>query len=283
MSEILVRALTGAAFVATVVMATWYSFYTFFALLFFTSIMGLNEFLVMNKDRISPRYRIPLLFLSGFLFFLLAYSFVFLRAAADAHTILFIISAVLALMAVVMVVSLFISDRRSDHVFGVIPQGLLYSTLFLSSWTLLYGSDLFGPWDEFYPLFLGTLILVWANDTFAYLSGRAFGQRKLLERISPKKTWEGTIGGALLCVAAGYILSFFFTQLSAIQWMGLALIVAPAATLGDLVESRMKRRAGVKDSGNILPGHGGILDRFDATIIVSPIAVTYLFFVLGIK
>ncbi|MCC7301206.1 MAG: phosphatidate cytidylyltransferase [Bacteroidia bacterium] len=282
MSEILVRALTGAAFVATVVLAAWHSFYTFFALLFFASLMGLNEFLLMNKDRIAPRFRIPLLFLSGFLFFLFAYSFVFLREA-DTRVVLFSISAVLALAALVMIVSLFISDRRSDTIFGVIPQGMLYSTLFLSSWTLLYGSDLFGPWDEFYPLFLGTLILVWANDTFAYLSGRAFGRRKLLERISPKKTWEGTIGGALLCVASAYILSFFFPQLSALHWMGLALIVAPAATLGDLVESRMKRRAGVKDSGNVLPGHGGILDRFDATIIVSPIAVTYLFIVLGNK
>ena len=123
---------------------------------------------------------------------------------------------------------------------------------------------------------LGFFLLIWANDTFAYLVGIAIGRTKLFERISPKKTWEGTIGGIICTQGIAYIISIYFTELTMIQWMIIALIISVFGTLGDLVESMFKRSLGVKDSGNILPGHGGILDRFDAVLLCSPFVVVYL-------
>jgi phosphatidate cytidylyltransferase len=96
------------------------------------------------------------------------------------------------------------------------------------------------------------------------------------ERVSPKKTWEGTIGGVVVAMIAGYVMSIFFTQMNVWQWMGLAAVVAVSGTYGDLIESCMKREMGIKDSGKILPGHGGMLDRFDSTILAVPCALIYL-------
>lgn len=118
------------------------------------------------------------------------------------------------------------------------------------------------------PLVLGMFLLIWTNDTFAYLSGRAFGKTKLIERISPNKTWEGTIGGVIFTLALGAILGYFNNDFG--FWIPAAAIIAPCASIGDLFESVIKRNLGIKDSGNILPGHGGILDRFDATLMAVP-------------
>ncbi len=117
---------------------------------------------------------------------------------------------------------------------------------------------------------LGLLLLVWTNDTGAYLTGRAFGKHKLFERISPKKTWEGTFGGAVFAVLMAWGLSFLITEFTLPQWLALSVVAAIGSNIGDLVESMLKRSVGVKDSGTILPGHGGFLDRFDAFIFCVP-------------
>ena len=118
------------------------------------------------------------------------------------------------------------------------------------------------------PLALGMFLLIWTNDTFAYLSGRAFGKTKLIERISPNKTWEGTIGGIIITLIVGAVLGYYNDDFG--FWIPAAAIIAPCAIIGDLFESVLKRNLGIKDSGNILPGHGGILDRFDATLMAVP-------------
>ena len=115
----------------------------------------------------------------------------------------------------------------------------------------------------------GMFLIIWSNDTFAYLSGRFFGKRKLFERISPNKTWEGTIGGFIFAIVAGLVYAFF-TEQSFLFWGVGACIVSIGGVLGDLIESKIKRITGVKDSGNIMPGHGGILDRFDAIMFAAP-------------
>src|SRR5690606_12644057 len=107
------------------------------------------------------------------------------------------------------------------------------------------------------------LLLIWAADTGAYIAGKNFGKHKLLERVSPGKTWEGWVGGTVLAVVVSYVLALFFQDLALYQWIGVAVLVAIFGVLGDLVESLLKRSLGVKDSGTLLPGHGGILDRFD--------------------
>ena len=124
-------------------------------------------------------------------------------------------------------------------------------------------------------IIIGFFLLIWANDTGAYLTGTSFGRHKLMERISPKKTWEGFLGGIIIAVLVAWFLSDWLGVVSKIHWVFISIIVSVAGTYGDLVESMLKRSTGVKDSGTIMPGHGGFLDRFDSTIISFPIV--YLF------
>ncbi|TXK52917.1 phosphatidate cytidylyltransferase [Pontibacter qinzhouensis] len=123
---------------------------------------------------------------------------------------------------------------------------------------------------------LGALLLIWASDTGAYAFGKSFGKHKLLPRVSPGKTWEGWAGGVLTAVGVAYVLSMFFPDLELYQWIGTAIIISVFGVLGDLVESMLKRSLGVKDSGTLLPGHGGILDRFDSLLLAIPFIVAFL-------
>jgi len=123
-------------------------------------------------------------------------------------------------------------------------------------------------------------ILIWTNDTFAYLVGRAIGKTKLFERISPKKTIEGSVGGLVFTLIAGYVLSQYVivSSIGGVDWVIISFLIVIFGSLGDLVESMLKRSVGVKDSGKILPGHGGILDRFDAAFFAAPFILFYLLF-----
>lgn len=123
---------------------------------------------------------------------------------------------------------------------------------------------------------MGLLLLTWANDTFAYLIGSQIGKTPLFQRISPKKTWEGTIGGVGMTILTGFLIYKILGVLECSDWMILAGIVAVFGTLGDLIESMLKRSFNIKDSGNMLPGHGGFLDRFDAFIFHLPFCAAYL-------
>lgn len=129
-----------------------------------------------------------------------------------------------------------------------------------------------------WEILLGTFVMIWSSDSFAFVTGKMFGRTKLFERISPKKTWEGFIGGTVLTIAASFAVSYFFDVLSPMQWAGIGFIASVFGTLGDLVESMFKRQSGVKDSGNILPGHGGILDRLDSYMLAIPLVYVYLSF-----
>ena len=120
-------------------------------------------------------------------------------------------------------------------------------------------------------------VLIWSSDSFAYFSGRLFGKHKMAPKISPKKTWEGFAGGVVLTLILGFFIENYFPELRG-NWMVVGFLVATFAPLGDLVESQLKRSFGVKDSGNIIPGHGGVLDRLDSFIICVP--VIYLYFIL---
>jgi phosphatidate cytidylyltransferase len=127
-----------------------------------------------------------------------------------------------------------------------------------------------------YAVLIGYFFILWANDTGAYFVGRSIGKNKLFERISPKKTWEGSIGGGLTGLAVGYLNSLIFPELGVWTWMIVALIVVVFGSLGDLVESLFKRSLNIKDSGKLLPGHGGVLDRFDGIFISAPLVYTFL-------
>lgn len=127
-----------------------------------------------------------------------------------------------------------------------------------------------------FQIIFGSLFILWASDTGAYFAGTYFGKRKLFERISPKKSWEGFVGGAMLALIFAYGLSQFFHSLSIFQWIIVGLIIIVGGTFGDLVESLLKRSIEIKDSGSTLPGHGGFLDRFDGLLISAPFIAAYL-------
>lgn len=123
---------------------------------------------------------------------------------------------------------------------------------------------------------LGVFLLIWTSDTFAYLTGRTFGKTKLLKRISPNKTVEGFVGGTVFCFGASILIAQYFTSLTLTQWIIIAGLVSVFGVLGDLIESMFKRQAGVKDSSDLIPGHGGFLDRFDSVIFAAPFIFIYL-------
>nr|WP_036931514.1 phosphatidate cytidylyltransferase [Hoylesella pleuritidis] len=140
-----------------------------------------------------------------------------------------------------------------------------------------------GDIHYYYLLPLSVFIFLWTNDTGAYCSGSLLGKHKLFPRISPAKSWEGSIGGTLFVLIAAAVVGYLESQsnalsgLTIVQWLGLGLVVTVFGTWGDLVESLFKRTLGIKDSGNILPGHGGMLDRFDSSLMAIPASVVYLY------
>lgn len=152
---------------------------------------------------------------------------------------------------------------------GVALLGLFYVTLPMSGLNVLA----FGPHGYDYRRIFGLLFLIWAADTGAYIAGKNFGKHKLAPGISPGKTWEGLIGGALLTLAVGWALGYLIPELPLMHRLVAALVASGFGVLGDLAESMLKRNVGVKDSGRIMPGHGGLLDRFDAFLFVVPVLV----------
>jgi phosphatidate cytidylyltransferase len=258
MSELAKRALTGAAYVALTLGAAWTGPVT--TTLLFLPVCGLAaremHRLTWGRGDDGPPMEVTvfsavaaclLIALSGII-----NPFTPLRAA---FSVLFIF----------LLASVDILFRK-----GVDPAkqlGALLITLFyialpfgIITWLLRDG-----PWP-----FIGFMLLLWTNDTGAYLVGRFFGRTKLLPLVSPKKTVEGLIGGVLLTVGVSILLSMQRPELSMVHWAVCAVVVAFTSTLGDLLESAFKRAAGVKDSGDLLPGHGGILDRFDGFLLAAP-------------
>ncbi len=186
------------------------------------------------------------------------------------------------MMLVIMVVELYRKqdkpfDSLAHTFFSVLYTGIPLSLFPFSAYsrngleTLLpHNLESFSP-----GIIIGFFLLIWANDTGAYLVGASIGRHRLFERISPKKSWEGFFGGIVLAVVAGWFLSGWLGVVDRFHWVMIALIVSIAGTYGDLIESMLKRSIGVKDSGTIMPGHGGFLDRFDSAIISFPLV--YLF------
>lgn len=127
-----------------------------------------------------------------------------------------------------------------------------------------------------YEILIGCLLILWASDTGAYFAGTKFGKTKLFERVSPKKSWEGFLGGAFSAIAIAFIISQYFTVLEDWKWLVISGIIIIAGTYGDLVESLFKRSIEIKDSGNGLPGHGGFMDRFDGLLLSAPFITAFL-------
>lgn len=150
------------------------------------------------------------------------------------------------------------------QVFVALPFSLLNFILFIDGWQPL--------------VLLAVFVTIWVNDTGAYLIGVTFGKHRLFERISPKKSWEGFFGGAVAALLSGYLFSLLIPQISLANWLVFSEIIVIFGTFGDLIESLMKRTVDMKDSGNVIPGHGGLLDRFDSMLLAAPVVFIYLSF-----
>ncbi len=174
---------------------------------------------------------------------------------------------------VLLISELFLKAELPFNNVAILILSLIYLAIPFSLLTFFSFSNA----NNFSPnVVAGILFLTWANDSFAYLVGSKIGKTPFFSRVSPKKTWEGTIGGGIFCMITAGIIAQFFTQLDTLDWLIIGGIIAVFGTLGDLVESLLKRSVGVKDSGSFMPGHGGFLDRFDAFIFCIPFVYFYL-------
>jgi phosphatidate cytidylyltransferase len=187
------------------------------------------------------------------------------------------------IMSLIMVVEIY---RKNEKPFDSLAH-TFFSILYTAIPVSMFPYSAFGR-TGLQPLFsfnnmvfspgmlIGFFLLLWANDTGAYLVGSAIGKHRLMERISPKKSWEGFFGGMLLTLIVSRLLSNFLGVVDLKGWIIIALIVTVAGTFGDLIESMLKRSVGFKDSGSIMPGHGGFLDRFDSVVIAFPLVYLYI-------
>ena len=265
MRNIIVRGLTGIVFVGVIIGALlWSSHATTIVFASFLT-LGIFEFYKLFKEHskieVSVELNVGIAITISGLTIASIYGYVPLE-------ILFL--GLLPLLFIGLVSEIWRKKKEPILNSAISVFGLAYVVLpFLLLIGIHYRYELDRDYmDTSIPLALGMFLLIWTNDTFAYLSGRAFGKTKLIERISPNKTWEGTVGGILFTFVVGVLLGYFNNNF--LFWIPAAAIVAPCAIIGDLFESVLKRNLGIKDSGTILPGHGGILDRFDATLMAVP-------------
>ncbi|MEN2412624.1 phosphatidate cytidylyltransferase [Flavobacterium mesophilum] len=284
MNETLKRTISGAVYIALLLTSILFSTESFIILFGIFLIITIYEF--SNLVNLNKVFSI--------LFGTLIYTSVLLISHYSKQTTLFLNDALksdldlevnirqldLILLAVTIVVSikcilfLFYDSVQKISTSSKYLYLLGYITLpFIFIVKISFGTNDYNP-----KIILGLFILIWTNDTFAYLVGKSMGKHKLFERVSPKKTVEGFLGGALFAAFAGFLISKLYIQpnpefsnKSILIWTIIAIIVSIFGTIGDLIESKFKRIAGVKDSGSIMPGHGGILDRLDSVIFVAPI------------
>ena len=260
MNESLKRLLSGVVYVALLVIATSYSVTSFYVLFGIFMLIAVYEFCQLVNLNII----LPLLF--GAFTYCLATQF----KTTQLNEVLLLVATLF--VSVKCLHLLFISkkgkiDKLSKYIYAI--GYVIFPFILITK--IPFGRHGFNP-----QIIISIFILIWTNDTFAYIVGKSIGKHKLIERISPKKTVEGFFGGMLFSVIAGILISKYYIGGSMLIWTISPVIISIFSTLGDLIESKFKRIAGVKDSGNIMPGHGGILDRLDSIIFVAPFV--YLFY-----
>lgn len=270
------RAITGVIFVGVLVGGILWGPISFSLLFALISALTIHEFGTIVSKQQDVEINKPICMLAGiFLFF----GFAYLGVMPGQTEVLI---PYLFLIIYLLVSELYLKKKNPLNNWAYAMMSQIYIALSFAMLNVLaYHSTGTSPYNvQYNPILpLSIFIFTWINDTGAYCTGMLFGKHRLFERISPKKSWEGSIGGGVFSMIAAVVMAHFFPFMSLGIWIGLALTVVVFGTLGDLTESLLKRTLGIKDSGNILPGHGGMLDRFDSTLMAVPAAVVYLYVV----
>lgn len=277
MSNLIVRTLTGIAFVALLVGGTLYSPITFVVL--FAVVTGLTvwEFSA-NVNRYAGAEVNKLINTVAAVYLFVSFAGYCSDYVPSRTFIPYLVSIIYLLVS-----ELYLQKKDPLKNWGYAFASQVYVALAFSMLNVLaFRYDAMQNVTLFEPIYpLSIFIFLWTSDTGAYVCGSLLSRylpAKLFPRISPKKSWVGSIGGGVLCLVVGAVLAHFFSDLLPLEhWLGLGLTVCIFGTWGDLVESLFKRQLGIKDSGNILPGHGGMLDRFDSSLLAIPAAVLYLY------
>lgn len=268
MKKFLTRVATGLVFVALLLSAILYNNLTFGLLFALITCLAVNEFCNLVHEYKKTTFSTVVAVVGGMYLF----AAFFLLDKVTVPFMLFI--PYLLLVVYNFVRELYRKGSSALDNFAYFSLSQLYAAL---PFALLNVVTTFGAASYNYIMPLSIFIFLWCSDSGAYCVGSCIGKHRLFERISPKKSWEGSIGGGVVALVAAYVISLFYPALNTFQWMGMAAVVVVTGTWGDLIESCMKREMGIKDSGNILPGHGGILDRFDSALLAIPSVVIYLY------
>lgn len=270
MTNFIKRSLSGVLFASILIFSILYSKISFISLFFILMVFCLYEF----KKMIQLKSVFP--YLIGTLLFI----FGNILGVEDVPNKMIFEYVGVALFLTIFISFASILFAKKEEVISHLGKIFLSIIYIVVPFTLIVKIPFLNTsFNYVNTTILGVFLLIWTNDTFAYLVGKNFGKHKLLERISPNKTIEGFIGGMFFTFTLSYFLAQQFTTLSLVQWIVIAGIVSIFGVLGDLIESMFKRQAGVKDSSNFIPGHGGFLDRFDSVIFAAPFIFIYLQFV----
>jgi len=269
LSTFLKRTISGTLFVIIIIGSILLGRYSF--LLVFISLMlfSLYEFYkICLHSRVRPQVLYGMLI--GALIFMANYFFAIGQIGS------YIFLGLIPLLLSIFIIELYRNQNKPIHNIGFTLLGLLYVALpfaLINYIVLSYSSYRIGYQSH---LLIGFFALAWANDSGAYAVGVSIGKNKLFPKISPKKSWEGLIGGFFTTALVAWIISMIFPEVSIVNWFFIGFITAVMSVFGDLVESMFKRSIGVKDSGKFLPGHGGVLDRFDGILFAAPVVFVYL-------
>ena len=269
MKKLITRTITGVVLVIVMLSAILASVYSYVILLLLILAGGLLEFSKLyNQSDIRPIKWLS--YLISFSLFGISFSVSQGLVGAKYFLLLF------PLLLLVMASELYRNKKNPIENIAVTVFSILYLAVPLSFINFLVFPEILSGSHYSPKLLVALFAIIWTYDSGAYLFGVSIGKHRLFERISPKKSWEGAIGGTLTAVIASCFISRYIPEIQMIHWIAISVLTVISSTFGDLTESMFKRYFNIKDSGQILPGHGGVLDRFDSVLFAVPVVVVYL-------
>jgi len=270
LKKLITRTITGIVLVVVMLTAILASSYSYAILFLIILIVSIHEFTNLFKEsEVRPnRY-------FSYLVSIVLFIATFLIAKGIIEIKYFL--GVLPFFLMIMAAELYRKKDKAVENIAVTIFSIIYLAIPISLINFLVFPEILLSGKAYTPkLLIALFSLIWIYDSGAYLVGVSIGKHRLFERISPKKSWEGAIGGTLIAITASYFISGFIPEIKLTHWIAISVLTVVSSTFGDLTESMFKRYFGIKDSGNILPGHGGVLDRFDSLFFAAPVFVVYL-------